>query len=124
LLPISIKEAYPVIGAKLKQDSTSRSLLFPSLAEESLSYSVVESMPLGTIPATFRVGGVPEILHGTPAEKFICEPNDVRCFNEGVEEVLSLNYEKVMDLSAKLDGVKERFDRDKIREELVEVFQK
>jgi len=50
-------------------------------------------MLLGTTPIAFRVGGVPEILHRTPAEEFICKPNDVRCFNEMIEEVSSLNYE-------------------------------
>jgi len=108
----------------LKLRSVSWASLFPSISEEPLPYNVVESMLLGTIPIAFRVGGVPEILHGTPAEKFICGPNDVRCFNERIKEVSSLNYEEVIDLSTKLGSVKERFNRDKIREELMEVFQK
>jgi len=104
----------------LRLYSTSWSLLFPSLSEEPLPYSVVESMLLGTIPIAFRIGGVPEILHGTPVEKFICETNDVYCFNERIKEVSSLNYEEVIDLSMKLISVKEIFDRDKIREELMD----
>jgi len=108
----------------LKLHSESWALLFPSIWEEPLPYSVVESMLLGTIPIAFKVGGVPEILQGTPAEKFICEPKNARCFNERIKEVSSLNYEEVKDLSAKLSSVKERFDRDKIREGLIEVFQK
>jgi len=129
----AIKEKYgldiEVLGKLSHEDalrlySTSWSLLFPSLTEEPLPYGVVESMLLGTIPIAFRVGGVPEILHGTPVEKFICEPNDVHCFNERIKEVSSLNYEEVVDLSIKLGSVKERFNIDKIREELTEVFQK
>jgi len=108
----------------LKLHSVSWALLFPSIWEEPLPYSVVESMSLGTIPVAFRVGGVPGILQGTPAEKFICEPNDVHCFNKRIKEVSSLKYEEAIDLSTKLGNVKERFNRDKIREELIEVFQK
>jgi len=89
--------------------STSWSLLFPSLSEEPLPNSVVESMLLGKIPIASRVGEVPEILHATPAEKFMCEPNDVRCFNEKIREVSSLNYGEIIDLSVKLSSVKERF---------------
>jgi len=42
----------------------------------------------------------------------------------GLKRSPSINYEEVIDLSAKLGSVEERFDRDKIREELMEVFQK
>jgi len=108
----------------MKLHSESWALLFPSIWEEPLPYSVVESMLLGTIPIAFRVGGVPEILHGTPAEKFICEPNNVQCFNERIKEISSLNYEEVIDLSAKLSSVKEKIDRNRIKEELTKVFQK
>jgi len=41
-------------------------------------------MLLGTIPIASRVGGVPEILHATSAERFICETNDVYCFDEKI----------------------------------------
>jgi len=47
----------------------------------------------------------------------------VHCFNERIKEVSSLNHEEVIDPSAKLGSVKERFNRDKIREELIGVFQ-
>jgi glycosyltransferase involved in cell wall biosynthesis len=46
-------------------------LLFPSIVEEPLPYAVVESMLMGTIPVASRVGGVPEIVEGTPAEEYM-----------------------------------------------------
>jgi len=108
----------------LKLHSESWALLFPSISEEPLPYSVVGSMLLGTIPIAFRSGEAPEIPHGTLIEKFIYEPNNVRCFNERIKEVSSLNYEEVIDLNTKLGSVKEGFDRDKLREEFMDVFQK
>jgi len=85
--------------------------------------NVVESLLLGTISIiVFRVGGVSVIFRGTPTEKFICEPNDVRCFKERIKEVSSLSCGEVVDLSAKLGSVEERFNKDKIRKELMGVF--
>jgi len=80
-------------------------------------------MLLGTMPIAFRVDWVPETLHGTPVDEFICEPNDIRCFNKRIK-ASSLNYEEVLDLGTKLGSVKERFNGDKIKEELTGVFQK
>jgi glycosyltransferase involved in cell wall biosynthesis len=57
--------------------SISNALLFTSLLEEPLSYTVLESMLTGTIPIVSKVGGVPEIVQGTLAEKILFEPNNL-----------------------------------------------
>jgi len=67
---------------------------------------------------------VPEILHATPAERFICEQMTFIASMRKFRSFPSLSYEEIIDLSVKLSSVKERFDRNKIREELMEVFQK
>jgi len=92
------------------------SLLFTSISEEPFPYTVVESMVLGTIPIASRVGGVAEIVEGTLAEKFLCEPGDVNCFIEKIEEVTSLNYEELIDLGLKLrEETMKRFNIEDIK---------
>jgi len=70
-----------------KLNSKTWALLFPSIWEESLPYAVLEAAATGTIPVAFRVGGVPEIVEGMPAERFLCEANDIECFKEGLEKL-------------------------------------
>ncbi|HDJ83912.1 MAG TPA: glycosyltransferase, partial [Desulfurococcaceae archaeon] len=46
-------------------------LLFPSILEEPLPYTVIESMVARTLPIASKVGGVPEIVEGTKAEEYM-----------------------------------------------------
>jgi len=77
-------------------------LLFPSINEEPLPYAVLEAAAMGTIPVAFRVGGVLEIIKGTPAERFLCKPNDVPCLFKKLEEVLSLTSNDLIGMSLDL----------------------
>jgi glycosyltransferase involved in cell wall biosynthesis len=52
-------------------------LLFPSIWEEPLPYAVVEASLLGTIPIASKVGGVLELLAGSPASGFLFAPGNV-----------------------------------------------
>jgi glycosyltransferase involved in cell wall biosynthesis len=62
-------------------------LLFPSIWEEPLPYAVVEASLLGTIPIASKVGGVLELLAGSPASGFLFAPGNVE---ELVNKVLLL----------------------------------
>jgi len=77
-------------------------LLFPSIAEEPLPYTVVESMLLGTIPVASRVGGVPEIVEGTPAEEYTFTPGDAGELLDRVEKLVSQPRDAIVDAGMKL----------------------
>ena len=98
-------------------------LVFPSIWEEPLPYAVVESMVSGTIPIASRVGGVPEIVGGTYAERFLFRPGDVEGFVGRIEEVASMRREDVQDIGARLrEEALRRFDMDKVKEQLLSIF--
>jgi glycosyltransferase involved in cell wall biosynthesis len=77
-------------------------LLFPSIWEEPLPYIIVESMLLGTIPIASRVGGVPEIVKGSPAEEYLFTPGDINEFIDMIEKLLSQPRNYIMDNGMKL----------------------
>ena len=65
-------------------------IVFPSICEEPLPYAVVESCLLGTIPVASRVGGVPEMVHGTYAEGLMFTPGDAEEMADRAVKVLSM----------------------------------
>jgi len=77
-------------------------LLLPSIAEETLSYSAVESMLTVTIPIASRVGAVPEIVKGTPAEEYMFTPEDAGELLDRVEKLVSQPREAIVDAGIKL----------------------
>lgn len=98
-------------------------LLFPSITEEPLPYAVAESMASGTIPLASRVGGVPEIVEGTYAERFLFKPEDVEEFINRIEEVASMRRKDVLDVGARLrEEVLRRFNMDKVKKQLLSIF--
>jgi len=98
-------------------------IVFPSICEEPLPYSIAESCLLGTIPVASRVGGVPEIVEGTYAEKLLFRPGDVEDFIEKIENVLVLSKEELMDISIELkEKAQKRFNAERIRDCLSRVF--
>ena len=82
--------------------SRAYALLFPSIWEETMGYVVVESMLMGTIPIAARTGGVPEVVVGSPAEKYLFTPGDVDEFMDKIEEVLTQSRDYLLDVGIKL----------------------
>lgn len=98
-------------------------LLFPSISEEPMPYAVVESMLLGTIPVASRVGGVVELLQGTPAEEYMFAPGDVDELIDRVERVATLSREGVVDVGAGLrEEAARKLDAEMIERELLRAF--
>jgi len=96
-------------------------LLFPSVIEEHLPYAVVEAVLAGTVPIAARVGGVPEILSGTVAERFMFRAGDAEDLVGRVEELIGLGVEGIMEVSEEVKGVvRRRLEESAIR--LPEVF--
>jgi len=97
--------------------------LFPSIYEEPLPYAIIESMLLGTVPVASKVGGTPEIIYGTPAEKFLFSAGNVDELIDKVEQLLSLSKEEILNIGTKLkDVVKRKLNREIIEEKLVKIF--
>jgi len=80
----------------LKLHAQAWALLFPSILEEPLPYAVVEALMAGTIPVAFAVGGIPEVVKGTLAEKSLCRPGDIKCIIEQLETIISLHQNELM----------------------------
>jgi len=77
-------------------------LLFPSLWEEPLPYVILESMIMGTVPISSRLGGVPELLRGTFAEKVLLPPGNYQRIVDYVETLLSMGRKMLCDFGNEL----------------------
>ncbi|MCX8199472.1 MAG: glycosyltransferase family 4 protein [Sulfolobales archaeon] len=127
-LNMKYKNVYSLLGfiprgELQKLYAMSCALLFPSIWEEPLPYAVVESMLAGTLPIASKVGGVPEIVGGTPAEKFMFTPINVNEFVNRMECVLSMGAEQLTDIGLSLrEEVLRRFNQEATRNVLVKVF--
>ena len=98
-------------------------LLLPSIAEETLSYSVVESMLTVTIPIASRVGAVPEIVKGTPAEEYMFTPEDAGELLDRVEKLVSQPREAIVDAGIKLrEHAFRLFNEGEIESKLLNLF--
>jgi glycosyltransferase involved in cell wall biosynthesis len=105
--------------------SEAYALLFPSIVEEPLPYVIVESMLTGTIPVAARVGGVPEITKGTPAEHYTFTPGDVDDMVDKIDALLAQPKEYIIDIGRKLkEHASKLFNIDQIRDKLLSAFGK
>jgi glycosyltransferase involved in cell wall biosynthesis len=105
--------------------SEAYALLFPSIWEEPLPYVIVESMLTGTIPIAARVGGVPEITKGTPAEHYTFTPGDVDDMVDKIDTLLAQPKEHIIDIGLKLrEHASKLFNIDQIRDKLLSAFGK
>jgi glycosyltransferase involved in cell wall biosynthesis len=105
--------------------SEAYALLFPSIWEEPLPYVIIESMLTGTISIAARVGGVPEITKGTPAEHYTFTPGDVDDMVDKIDTLLAQPKEHIIDIGLKLrEHVSKLFNIDQIRDKLLSVFGK
>ena len=127
-LNLRFKGAYRLLGhlkheEVLKLHSTSHALIFPSICEEPLPYAVMESMLAGTIPIASKVGGVPEIVGNTFAERMLFRPGDAEELVDKMEMLLSMSREQLIDISAELrEKVLEKFDNERVKQQLLEAF--
>ena len=98
-------------------------LLFPSLTEEPLPYAVVESLLLGNVPISAAVGGVPEIVSGTPAKHFLFKPGDAKGFVDKIRKLASYTPEDVATMGTKLrQHALKFFSLENIEKALLKVF--
>ncbi|MCW3982389.1 MAG: glycosyltransferase family 4 protein [Candidatus Bathyarchaeota archaeon] len=107
----------------LKLQSASHATLFPSIWEEPLPYAVAESMLSGTLPIASKVGGVPEIVEGTVAEKLLFNPLDIEECVERIETVLGMSNDDIIDTGYGLrEATLARFSVDHISIKLLKAF--
>jgi len=111
-------------GELFKLYSKAWALLFPSISEEPLPYAVLEAAAAGTIPVAFRVGGVPEIVEGTPAEEFLCDDLDLNCLTAKIEHVLTLSRNEIVTIAAKLSEVRRKFYMEELGRGFLRIFLK
>jgi glycosyltransferase involved in cell wall biosynthesis len=65
-------------------------LLFLSICEEPLPYTVMEAILTQTIPISSKVGGVPEIIVSDKLREFMFEPGSSKILYERIAELSSL----------------------------------
>jgi len=107
----------------LKLYSKSHAVLVPSIWEEPLPYVVMEAMAMGTLPIASRIGGIPEIVEGTFAEKMLFTPSNVNELVDRIEYVLLLSKDQFMEIGFNLrKGVLRRFNVNIIGRQLLKVF--
>jgi len=110
-------------GEYLKLHEVAWALLFPSIWEEPLPYAIIESMLLRTIPIASKVGGVPEIIEGSPAEEYLFTPGDVNGFIDRIEKLLSQSKKDIMDAGIKLrEHILRLLNEERIESKLVSLF--
>jgi len=124
----TFRETFRVLGYLpyedvLKLYSKSHAVLVPSICEEPLPYVVLEAMLTGTLPVASRVGGIPEIVEGTYAERLMFTPGSPDGMADRMETVLSLSRDQLVDIGSKLQEVTlKRFSDEVIKQQLLEVF--
>jgi len=63
-------------------------LLFPSICEEPLPYTVLEAVLLEVLPIASKVGGIVEVLKTIGGEDFMFEPGDINGFTSIIKEII------------------------------------
>jgi glycosyltransferase involved in cell wall biosynthesis len=107
----------------LKLYSKSHAVIVPSLCEEPLPYVVMEAMAMGTIPIASKVGGIPEIVKGTYAERLMFAPGCIEEMIDRMNTVLSLSREQLTEIGSKLREITlKRFNNEVIKKRLFEIF--
>jgi len=108
----------------LRLYSRSHAVLVPSLYEEPLPYVVMEAMAMGTVPIASNVGGIPEMVEGTPAaEKMLFEAGNVDDFVDKIESVLAMSDKQIVDIGFALrEAVLKKFNHEVVKRKLIKVF--
>jgi len=84
-------------------------LLFPSIYEEPLPYTVMEALLTETIPVSFPVGGVPELVEGTISNKLISYILSINTFISKVKHAIEILSNDLSILSTFKKEVEQRF---------------
>jgi len=84
-------------------------LLFPSIYEEPLPYTVMEALLTGTMPISFPVGGVPELVEGTISYKLIPSILSIDIFISKVKQAIETLSNDLSILSTFKKEVEQRF---------------
>lgn len=107
----------------LRLYSRSHAVLIPSICEEPFPYVVMEAMAMGTLPVASKVGGIPEIVKGTYAEKMMFAPGNPDELADRIEAILSTSRVQLVDIGSELrEIVLKRFNNENIKRQLLEVF--
>ena len=111
----------------LKLHEKTWALLFPSISEEPMPYAVMEALIAGTLPIATRVGGIPEIVENTLADKFLIAPYSSWELAEAINTVASYDVKYVTNtlnelLSSFDEKRKKIFDPQKIVEDLTAIL--
>jgi glycosyltransferase involved in cell wall biosynthesis len=107
----------------LKLYSKSYAVLVPSICEEPSPYVVLETMLTGTLPIASKVGGIPEMVEGTLAEKMLFEAGDVDDFVDKIESVLAMPDKQIVDIGFALrEAVLKKFNHEVVKRKLIKVF--
>jgi len=108
----------------LKLHEHAWALFFPSISEEPLPYAIVESMLTGTIPLASAVGGIPEIIKGSPAEEYLFIPGDVNEFMDRIEKLLLQSRDRTIDIGIKLrEHIHWLLNEERIRSNFTSLFE-
>lgn len=100
-----------------------RVYVMPSLYEEPLPYTIIESVFHDMIPVSSYVGGVPELLEGTPADAFIVKPGKPQELATKLAEALSLPPQEIKEIARRvLDKLVDIMSPEVVFEEFSEIF--
>jgi glycosyltransferase involved in cell wall biosynthesis len=98
-------------------------LLFPSICEEPLPYTVVEASLLGTIPIASKAGGVEEILSNSVGEKYLFDPEDLKSVMRALNIVVNSDPYDIINDGIKLrKSVLLKFKNETILNKLLKLF--
>lgn len=104
--------------------SQCHALVLPSIWEEPLPFTVMEAMLLGTIPIASKIGGIPEMLNGSPAERFLFEPRDVDGLLEKINLLRNYTEDEIDKTAEKLrENAEKKFNPKHIQEKFLEILE-
>ena len=116
-------EGYVTHSELWKLYSLSKAVIVPSICEEPLPLIILESIVSGTIPIASKVGGIPEIIRGTYAEKLLFTCNDINELVNKIGFVLSLTMEEFMKINAELnETLLKNINNNEVGKKLIDIF--
>jgi len=129
-LPVDFESKGIVIHGRLMPTEISkiirkvRVLAVPSLSPEPAPYSAVEACLYGRLLIASEIGGIPEIVGGSPGVKLI-PPGGEDELLEALDWALSMSHGEAAELGLKnRENTLRRFDKRKSVNELIKVFEK